>query len=446
MKKIILALIFLNLLSVHLYPQEIIDLKKAVNTAIDNNPGLQTVKNNLDIQKLVIKNTKGDLYPTLGVTAGWNRNNSYSKGGTIFQNGFPIAIGDQSIWQSNLNLGINSQVTLFNGFANYKSIDIENENFTSLTINYEKLKYDILINIYTKYFDVIKKEYIVKANEDNLKNSIDQLEKIKVYVDVGKRTLSDIYKQDSQVAQDELNVESSKNDFEKAKIELLAAMNDNLDKEISVSKEDVKQDFTLEELEIILAKYSDSEKLLESAITKRYDYQLGKRDIQISEMKLDLSKRQLYSPTISAFGNYNLTGSDFDISKTRTLAFGFSLNYPIFQGFNLEVPKQIAEVNIKQKSEDLKELERSIRASIKKSIIDLQTSYKQIEILERNLKAAEQDKYLSEENFRIGYGTLLDVQVANTRVNNLLIQRINSYYNFFIAVKQIEYLSGILNY
>lgn len=446
MKKIIFALIIFNLFSAFIYPQEIINLKKAVNTAIENNPGLQKVRNNLEIQKLVIKNTRGDLYPTLGVTAGWNRNNSFSKGGTIFQNGFPITIGDQSLWQSNLNLGINTQVTLFNGFANYKSIDIENENLASLAINYEKLKYDILINIYTKYFDVLKKEYIVKTNKENLKNSIDQLEKIKAYVEVGKKTVSDIYKQDAQVAQDELNLESSINDFEKSKIELLAAMNDNLDKEFEVSKDDVEPDFNIEQLQLILNKYSDSDKLFTSAISKRYDYQLGKKDIQISEMKYDLSKRQLYSPVINAFGNYNLTGTDFDITKTRSLAFGLTLSYPIFQGFNLEVPKQIAEVNIKQKSEDLKELELNIKSSLKKSIIDLQTSYKQIEILERNLKAAEQDKYLSEENFRIGYGTLLDVQVANTRVNNLLIQRINSYYNFFIAVKQIEYLSGILNY
>ncbi len=446
MKKIIFALVILNLFSVNIYPQEIINLKKAVNTAIENNPGLQKVKNNLEIQKLVIKNTKGDLYPTLGITAGWNRNNSFSKGGTIFQNGFPITIGDQSLWQSNFNLGINSQVTLFNGFANYKSIDIENENLASLSINYEKLKYDLLINIYSKYFDVLKKEYIVKTNRENLKNSIDQLEKIKTYVEVGKKTVSDVYKQDAQVAQDELNLETSINDFEKSKIELLSAMNDNLDKEIEVSKEDAEPDFTLEQLQLILTKYSDSEKLFESAISKRYDYQLGKKDIEISEMKYDLSKRQLYSPVINAFGNYNLTGTDIDITKTRSLAFGLTISYPIFQGFNLEVPKQIAEVNIKIKSEELKELELNIKSSLKKSIIDLQTSYKQIEILERNLKAAEQDKYLSEENFRIGYGTLLDVQVANTRVNNLLIQRINSYYNFFIAVKQIEYLSGILNY
>jgi outer membrane protein TolC len=103
-------------------------------------------------------------------------------------------------------------------------------------------------------------------------------------------------------------------------------------------------------------------------------------------------------------------------------------------------------VNIKQKQEDLVILERQIRTDLKKSLYDLQTAYKQIEILDKNIISAQQDKLLSEENFKIGYGTLLDVQVATTNLNNLLINRINSLYNFVLSQKQIEYLSGQLKY
>ena len=101
---------------------------------------------------------------------------------------------------------------------------------------------------------------------------------------------------------------------------------------------------------------------------------------------------------------------------------------------------------MKQKSEDLKKLELQIKSEIKKAVLDLEAAYKQLEILERNIASAEQDKILSEENFLVGYGTILDVQVATTKLNNLKINRINAIYNFILAKKQIEYLIGQLKF
>jgi outer membrane protein len=336
---------------------------------------------------------------------------------------------------------------LFDGFANYKNVDLERENELRLNISYEKAKYDIVINVFSKFFDVLMNEYIVDANRQSLANSVEQLDKIKEYVNVGKKTVAEIYKQDVQVAQDELNLERSKNDYEKSKIELLTVMYDNLDKSITPVSAGLNLSLENKDLQFIVESYRNEDELVKSAVDTRYDYKLGLQDIKINETKLDIAKKYLYYPTLSAFGNYNISGGQLDeITNNRVLMFGLSLNYSIFQGFNIDVNKQIAEVNIKQKSEDLKKLEHQIKSDIKKSVLDLNTSYKQIEILDRNIKSAEQDKYLSEENFRIGYGTLLDVQTATLRYNNLKIEKIKSVYNFYLAKAQIDYLSGKLKY
>lgn len=447
MKKLVLLPLLILIFSVPSFTQEVVDLKSAVRTAVDNDPDLSTIKNSIDIQKFNIKSTRGNLYPTLSISGGWTKNNTFSKGGVIYQNGIPIVIGDETRWQDNFSLGANSQVTLFDGFANYKSVDLERENELRLNISYEKVKYDIVINVFTKFFDVLMNEYIVDANRQSLANSVEQLDKIKEYVNVGKKTVAEIYKQDVQVAQDELNLERSRNDYEKSKIELLTVMYDNLDKSITPVSAGLNLSMEYKDLQFVLDSYRNEDDLVKSAIDTRYDYKLGLQDIKINETKLDIAKKYLYYPTLSAFGNYNLSGGQLDeITNNRVLMFGLSLNYSIFQGFNLDVNKQIAEVNIKQKSEDLKKLEHQIKSDIKKSVLDLNTSYKQIEILDRNIKSAEQDKYLSEENFRIGYGTLLDVQTATLRYNNLIIEKIKSVYNFYLAKARIDYLSGKLKY
>jgi len=41
---------------------------------------------------------------------------------------------------------------------------------------------------------------------------------------------------------------------------------------------------------------------------------------------------------------------------------------------------------------------------------------------------------------------LLDVQTATTRLNNLLIDKINATYNFLISKRLIDYYSGQIKY
>jgi outer membrane protein len=442
------VLVFIFTLSVsYLNAQEVYDLTKSVNTAIQNSTAVSTYQNNITLQKFNVKSSYGDLIPTLNFSGQWSRNNTDSKGGTIYQNGIPIAIPDNNTTADNFSLGLNSSMTLFNGFSNYENIDLQKKSLASLYTDLEKTKYDIIMSVYQRFFDVIKKDKIVETNNNNLLTSIDQLNKIKEYVNVGKKTQSDIYKQDVQVGQNELTVVTSKNDFEKAKVDFLATLNDDVTKSIIMDYSKMALPVTLEELRAVIQKNANFESLVQNALKTRYDYTSAQQSIQINEMKLSIAKKNLYFPSLSAFGNYNWSSNNLNsIDKNKVLSYGLTLSYPILQGFKTDLNRQVAEVNIKQKQEDIAKLEKLIRSDLKKSIYDLESSYKQIEILDRNIISAEQDKLLSEENFRIGYGTLLDVQVATTNLNNLYINRINALYNFVLSQKQIEYLSGQLKY
>ncbi len=442
------VLVFIFTLSVsYLNAQEVYDLTKSVNTAIQNSTAVSTYQNNITLQKFNVKSSYGDLIPTLNFSGQWSRNNTDSKGGTIYQNGIPIAIPDNNTTADNFSLGLNSSMTLFNGLANYESIDLQKKSLASLYTDLEKTKYDIIMSVYQRFFDVIKKDKIVETNNNNLLTSIDQLNKIKEYVNVGKKTQSDVYKQDVQVGQNELTVVTSKNDFEKAKVDFLATLNDDVTKSIIMDYSKMALPVTLQELRAVIQKNANFESLVQNALKTRYDYTSAQQSIQINEMKLSIAKKNLYFPSLSAFGNYNWSSNNLNsIDKNKVLSYGLTLSYPILQGFKTDLNRQVAEVNIKQKQEDIAKLEKLIRSDLKKSIYDLESSYKQIEILDRNIISAEQDKLLSEENFRIGYGTLLDVQVATTNLNNLYINRINALYNFVLSQKQIEYLSGQLKY
>lgn len=447
MKKIFLILLILQSGIYSAKAQEILNLKQAVEAAILNNTVVSNLKKSLEVQQLNTKGYKGNLLPNLSMNASMSRNNTYSGGTVTFQNGVPTIIPEQDSWINNFRIGLSSSVVLFNGFSNYEQIDLGKENETSVRININKQILDISYNVTAAYFDLLKKEKIVKVNKDNLADSQLQLDRIKEYMNVGKKTISDVYKQDVQVAQNELILQRSINEFDKSKVELLYVMNTNMNRDILPSDDNLKTELSEEELKNVLNKNSNTEVLLSQALENRYDYKSYEQTIKINEVQLSIDKKNLFYPTISAFANYNVNASRVnDILDSRTFSFGLNLTYSLFSGFSLMNKMQTSEITIKQNQDNLSQLQQQIRSELKKSYLDLQTAYKQIEISNRNLVSAEQDKLLSEENYKVGLGTLLDVQTASTKLNALKIERINAYYDFMLAKKKLEYYTGDLSY
>lgn len=445
MKKVLILFLILTVCP-SLFAQTV-TLDDAIRTAISNNLDISSIQNNLIIQNYYLKRSQGALYPTLSLNGRWTRNLTESKGGTIFQNGVPIEIGDQSSASNDYNLSLNSDITLFDGFANFRQVDYDETAINTYKLEIERQKTDVVINVNTLYIEVLKNEQIVISNQQNLADSRAQLERIREIINVGRGTIADLYRQDVQVATDEINLQRSENILAKSKVDLLNAMSDDVNKPISASGQGINAELSNEQLAQIVAANSDVNALVRRGIADRYDFKSVLLQIELNRINLDIAEKNQYYPVLSGFGNYNLNGNTpGDITNTRVATFGLQLSYPIFQGFSYDVNRQIAEVNIKQSELDLQQLELAIRTEVKKAVLDLQNAYNQVVIVDRSIRSAEQDKLLSEENYRLGLGTLLDVQTANTRLNNLRIEKINATYNFLIAQKLIDYYSGQIKY
>src|SRR5690606_11269633 len=353
-KKVLILAALLFAFHKHSYSQEIIDLNEAVRIGVQNNINVESIENSLAIQGYTTESVQGDIFPSLTFTGGWTRNHTFSKGGVIFQNGVPIPIGDQNTTSDNFNLRLNSQLTLFNGFTNFRSVDLNESNYTKLRLDLEYAKREVALNVNFNYFDALKKEQEVIINRDNLAESQAQLERISAFMDAGRSTLADVYRQEVQVAQNELTLEISLNEYEKSKVDLLLSMNDDINKEIGLSASGINTNITVAELRTTLDNYSNTDALVNRAVDNRYDYKALIQDINTRRIDLDIAERSLYFPTVSAFGDFNLSGTALDeVTNTRVASYGITISYPIFIGFDLKSTKEIAEVNIRQRQEEL---------------------------------------------------------------------------------------------
>ena len=215
----------------------------------------------------------------------------------------------------------------------------------------------------------------------------------------------------------------------------------------TVSHSDFSSELGLDYINVYLQHNSNVDLLVNNAIKNRYDYQSSQQIISINESNLDIARSSVLFPTLAGFSTYNWSGNSFsNIANSKIFTLGLTLSFPIFQGFSLDNQRQLAEITLKQSNEDLAQLKKQITNDVTKAVLDLKSLYKQIEITERTIKSAEQNKLLAEESYKVGLQTLLDVQTATINYNNALINKANLIYNFQLAQKQLEYYQGLLKY
>jgi outer membrane protein len=152
-------------------------------------------------------------------------------------------------------------------------------------------------------------------------------------------------------------------------------------------------------------------------------------------------------PSLNASGSYSLfTDNLSNIDQTKTLSFGLSLNFPIFQGWSVSDRVQFAEVQAKNTEIELNDLERDIKRQLKITFLDLQAAQKGLVVSENNVAAARENLKIEEEKYSLGSGKLLDVLIANSRYTTALTDLINSQFAYIVLSQQLKYQLGILDY
>jgi len=446
-KRILLPFILFFIVDGKASAQREMTLAECIRTAVANSNTITKSLNSIEIQNSTIKSKYGALMPSLSFSSGWTRTNQVLSPGIFYIGGVPINTPGRDTTTDNFNMMLRTDVILFNGFSNYESINYAKLTKRSLQYQLEDLKRDIIIKVITDYITVLKNQQFLKINLATLEDSKAQLEKIKVLVDVGKRSTVDIYRQDADVAEKELLVEQARNNLNKSMSDLVFDMNLPQEATYSIKDDNIRTDLELDEMQQYLRKNSNVGTLVQAAYENRYDYKAAQNTIELNRANIEINRSLLLFPTLSGFSSYNVSGDKLSkINDQRTFTVGLTLSYPIFQGFQMQTLKEQAEINLRSAKADLEQIKSQISLEITKAVLDLNSYVKQIEISQRNIKAVEQEKLAAEEQYRVGIGTLLDVQIALTRYNNALLDRANSVYNFILAQKLLEYYQGLINY
>lgn len=422
-----------------------LSLDQAIRIALQKNSGLLTQENELAKGEAGLTAAYGNFLPTLDLNAGWRWNRTDQSETTINSGGNNITIPSEFSESRSYNVGANSNIVLFDGLSNFANLSRNKNNVEAIKLSIEAKKQEVVFQTISLYYAITESFQLLKVREEDVKQQQKNLETITERNRLGSVTMADVYQQQVQYGNAELEVIRANNTFETAKSNLLYYLGLDVLENYTYSK-------TLTDREMgILSQYIDTDyerlnDLVIQALENRKDYKAQKLTLSSLYDNLTVAKSG-HLPNLIGSLNYNTPSNTIDdLFQTRNLSAGLSLNIPIFSGFSVNNAVQIAEVNAMNYEIELKDTERFIKQNLQKTFLDLEAAKKGLVVTEKNVKAAEENLKIEQEKYNLGAGKLLDVLIANTAYQNAQTNHINAQFFYIRTAEELQYNLGLLDY
>ena len=409
-------------------------LEECVDYAIKNNISIKQSELDLkttDIDKL---EAIGGFLPTLN----GNANYSMNTGASIN----PVTNQFQNETFKSMSASANSGIMLFNGLANWKTLQRAKLSKIANSYRLDKMKDDIALSIANSYLQILFNKEQLKVQKNQNLITKENIKRTQELIQAGSLPAGDIYELQATDASQEQQIVNTENALLIAKIGLCQTLllEDYANFDISDEVMDLPMtDMTNETQESILEKAKESVKDVKIAMA---NVDVAKKDVALS--------RSSYLPTLTGFLGYNTRWAEsipFNFIDQLTLfdgtAVGLQLNVPILNGFATRGRVQRAKINQERSEFQLKQAELDLERNVYQAYNDVINAKKSFEAAQKTLEARKQSFNFSKERYEVGLMNSFDFSQSTIAFENAQSEVLRTKYDYIFRTKILEFYFGI---
>ncbi len=331
-------------------------------------------------------------------------------------------------------LGISAYLTLVD-FSNIFDYASASAAHASAKLDVLASEQDLIYSVKTSYYAYLATVQNVAVQEDAVKRSEEQLKLIQSRFDLGSASLSDVLKQKVLYGNDRLSLLTAQNGVTNAKANLAYTIGLDPQQEPEFSSEYTVRAY---------------EGTLDDAIKFGMDHNptlLSSEKTLSQAVNSVRSANASYLPTLSLSGSYSKSSGTQSFPYTidyssKSLSYGFSVNWNIFDGFLRQQNITQASVFRNNARAGFSDTRNLTVANIKTAYLDIEQLKEKKSVSQENVDAAQEDMKITQEKYNLGAATILDLLNAQVSLKQAQVQLIQADFDLNLAIAKLENAMG----
>ena len=415
-------------------------LKQCIDYAIEHNISIRQTANTAEQSKVEVNTAKWARLPSLSGNAGqgWNWGRTQT------------AVADEATGEYNTvyvntknnstNFSLSAGIPIFTGLELPNQYALAKLNLKAALADLDKAKEDIAINIASAYLQVLFNQELHDVALGQAELSKEQYERISRLSQTGKASASEVAEAKSRVAQDEMNVVQTDNDYRLALL-------------------DLSQLIELESPEGFQVE-APTQLAPPSPLTPPDEiYQIalaGKPSIQAAKYRLEGSKHSIRIAQSGYYPQLNLNGSigtNFYSTLDRTFNQQMRDNFSKYVGFSLSVPLfnrlatrnrvRTARLQRDNYALQLDDAKKTLYKEIQQAWYNAAAAVSKYHSSQAASEASEETFKLTQKKYENGQANAVEYNEAKQNLMKAQSDELQAKYEYLFRTKILDFYQGI---
>ena len=417
-------------------------LQECIAYALQNNISLQKSSLNRLNAKEDILLSKAQLFPSLSASTNQMANYTPWVESGISSDGYARSSVDKVYY--NGSYGVNANWTVWNGNRNTNTIKLNKLAEQKAAIDSATTANNIQEKIAQLYVQILYSNEAIKVNKESLKSSIQNEERGKEMLKVGKMSKADLAQLTAQRAQDEYNVINAESTTRNFKRQLKQLLQITDEEEFEVTPSMPTNEMAMQPIPALNNVYT-------LALASRPEIKAYQNSIEQSNLQIKLAKAQKL-PTIGVNASVGTNTTSMNNNKwgeqlktNFNAGAGVSISIPLFDQRSQKTALNKANIQKESALLDLKNEKTNLWATIEDYWLQATTNQNKYRSAQESTKSAKESYELLSEQFKLGLKNIVELRNGKDKLLQAEQSELESKYMTILNINMLNfYQNGTL--
>jgi outer membrane protein len=402
--------------------EKILTLDQIVGTAIRQNPGITVSQQEVAASQARVTQTTSAYLPQITANTGYTRFSAWNKNvftGTDFRGQYDDYL-----------IGVSISQYLYDFGQTEGRVEQSRYSLSASEKNVDKTVSDTVREIKKVYFEVLKRQNLVKVAQESIRITEEHLNQAKAFYKAGIRPKIDVTKSETEYASNRLTLIRAEFALKSSRLEL----------ETLLGGPPVEGPYALADVPTqTTAEAMDVDSLVQEAMTRRAEI-AGIKELIKAAQALLKSSQAGYWPSITANAGGGWENNEFPLQDYWQV--GVNLSWPLFTGFRTQGKIAESRAEIDKLTARLRQSELQILNEVSVAYLGLNATIEAIAASEVAVIQAKENLDLANGRYQNGVGNAIEYSDAELSLTQAKSNLVQAAYQYHQQVAELDYAVG----